>query len=159
MATLSITPDQDVVNAEMFIAAPPDRVFQAITDPRQLLQWWGQKEMYRTTNFETDVRVNGKWLSSGIGVKGDSFQVAGEYLEVDPPRVLVYTWVATWTSNLTTTVRWDLSPSQGGTLVKVRHSGFAGNAETAKSHGQGWQRVLGWVQAFVEKGETIDTRK
>jgi uncharacterized protein YndB with AHSA1/START domain len=159
MATLAITPNQDVVNAEMFIAAPPDRVFQAITDPRQLLQWWGQKEMYRTTIFETDVRVHGKWVSSGIGVKGDSFEVGGEYLEVDPPSVLVYTWLASWTNNLTTTVRWELSPSQGGTLVKVRHSGFAGNTESAKSHGEGWQRVLGWVQAFVEKGETIDTRK
>jgi hypothetical protein len=27
------------------------------------------------------------------------------------------------------------------------------------SHSQGWTRVLAWVQAFVEKGETVDTRK
>jgi uncharacterized protein YndB with AHSA1/START domain len=35
MATASITPDQDAVTAEIFVAAPPERVFQAITDPKQ----------------------------------------------------------------------------------------------------------------------------
>ena len=65
-----------------------------------MLHWWGQKEMYRTTKFETDVRVNGKWMSAGVSANGDTFQVSGEYLEVDPPRRLVYTWLATWTGAL-----------------------------------------------------------
>ena len=43
MATSAITPDQNVVTAEIFIAAPPERVFQAITDPTQPPQWWGLK--------------------------------------------------------------------------------------------------------------------
>jgi uncharacterized protein YndB with AHSA1/START domain len=158
MATASITPDQDIINAEVYIAAPPERVFQAVTEPRQLPQWWGQKGMYRVTSFESDVRVHGKWLSVGISDAGESFQVGGEYLEVDPPRLLVYTWTASWSGALTTTVRWELEPSGAGTLVKTRHSGFAGNAAAAKEHGQGWLRVLGWMQAFVEKGATIDTR-
>jgi hypothetical protein len=55
-------------------------------------------------------------------------------------------------------VRWELEARQGGTRVKIQHSGFAGNAEAANSHGQGWVRVLGWVSAFLEKGETVDTR-
>jgi uncharacterized protein YndB with AHSA1/START domain len=158
VATVSITPDDDNVVAEIQIAAPPERVFQAITDPRQMLQWWGQKEMYRTTKFETDVRVNGKWMSAGVNVTGENFQVSGEYLEVDPPHLLVYTWRATWTGALKTTVRWELVPHNHGTLVKIRHSGFTGHADAAKDHGQGWLRVLSWIQAFVEKGETIDTR-
>ncbi len=33
MATVAITPDQDTVFGEIFIAAPPARVFEAITDP------------------------------------------------------------------------------------------------------------------------------
>ena len=39
MSTVCITPDQDVIVAEIQIAAPPDRVFQAITDPQQVPQW------------------------------------------------------------------------------------------------------------------------
>jgi uncharacterized protein YndB with AHSA1/START domain len=158
MATVAITPDQDTVLAEIHIAAPPARVFQAITDPRQLPQWWGQKGMYRCTKFETDVRVRGQWLSLGVSDTGEKFQVSGEYLEVDPPRLLVYTWIASWTAGLRTTVRWELEPLSGGTLLKLHHSGFAGNADAAKNHAQGWQLVLGWMQAFVDRGETIDTR-
>ena len=50
MATTQITPDSNVVTAEIFIAAPPDRVFQALTDPKQMSQWWGEKGMYRITS-------------------------------------------------------------------------------------------------------------
>ena len=158
MTTVSITPNQDVVRTEIQIAAPPAHVFQAITDPRQMLQWWGQKGMYRVTKFDADLRVGGQWMSSGPSADGESFQVGGEYLEVDPPRTLVYTWKASWTGDLTTTVRWELKPLDGGTLVKIEHSGFAGNADAANTHGQGWQHVLSWIQAFVEKGATIDSR-
>jgi uncharacterized protein YndB with AHSA1/START domain len=39
MATATITPDQDTIVSEIFIAAPPARVFQAITDPNQMPLW------------------------------------------------------------------------------------------------------------------------
>jgi hypothetical protein len=56
-------------------------------------------------------------------------------------------------------VRWELEPSGGkGTLVKIRHEGFAGAPEAAQNHGEGWRRVLGWLLGFAEKGETVDTR-
>jgi hypothetical protein len=44
-------------------------------------------------------------------------------------------------------------------LVRVRQQGFAGAPKAAVDHAQGWTRVLGWMQAFVEKGETVDTRE
>jgi uncharacterized protein YndB with AHSA1/START domain len=171
MATVSITPDQDVVLAEIHIAAPPERVFQAITDPRQMPQWWGQQGMYRITEWTADLVPGGKWSSVGVGADGKQFRVDGEYLEIDPPRLLVQTWIGSWSPLLKTVVRWDLEPQSvhglhpggprkagTGTLVRIHHSGFAGNAAAAADHGKGWQRVLGWMQLFVEKGETIDTR-
>jgi uncharacterized protein YndB with AHSA1/START domain len=56
MATATITPDQNAVVAEIFIAAPPTRVFQAISDPNQLPQWWGQPGLYRVTKSTMDLR-------------------------------------------------------------------------------------------------------
>lgn len=41
MATTTITPDQNAVLAEIFIAAPPARVLKAISDPAQLPKWVG----------------------------------------------------------------------------------------------------------------------
>ena len=158
MATASITPDQEQIVAEIHIAAPPDRVFAAISEPSQVGQWWGQAGMYRTTKWQSDRRVGGKWRSDGVGADGTPFHVSGEYLEYEPPTLLVHTWIASYMGELKTIVRWELRAEKGGTQVTLRHSGFAGNTDAVKSHGQGWVRVLGWMQRFVEKGETVDSR-
>lgn len=159
MATNTVTPDQDAIHLEMQIAAPPDRVFQAITEPTQLLRWWGQPGIYHTTKWCADLHPGGKWSCEGVSDKdGSAFHVKGEYLEVDPPRLLVYTWISSWGGDLKTVVRWELTPAAGGTMVRVRHSGFTGAPESAKGHYEGWTRVLGWMRAFVENGETVQSR-
>ena len=56
MATSQIAHDHDAVEVEIFVAAPPARVYQAITDPAQTAQWWGQKGKYRVTNSHADLR-------------------------------------------------------------------------------------------------------
>ncbi|HEV3207147.1 MAG TPA: SRPBCC domain-containing protein [Terriglobales bacterium] len=173
MATATVTPAQDAVYAEIFIAAPPERVFEALTDPQQMPQWWGQQGLYRITEWKGDVRPGGKWSSVGVGADGTSFRVDGEYLEVDPPRLLVHTWIPSYRRPLMkTVVRWELEPHSvhglhhagprkmgTGTMVRLRHEGFAGAPQSAVDHAHGWERVLGWMQAFVENGDTADTRE
>lgn len=167
MATATLTPDQNAVTAEIFIAAPPARVFQAISDPAQLPKWWGQSGLYRVTKSMMDVRPGGKWRSEGVGADGQTFFVEGEYLEVDPPRLLVHTWTGSYGPQVTTVVRWELEPqpvnalhpsgpkkSGTGTLVRVRQEGFKGDIASASGHMEGWKRVLGWLEAFVERGES-----
>jgi uncharacterized protein YndB with AHSA1/START domain len=110
MATTQITPDNNAVLAEIFIAAPPDRVFQALTDPVQLSSWWGAKGMYRITEYQSDLRPGGKWASIGAGADGKSFRVDGEYIEIDRPRLIVYTWNPSFAHLHNTTVRIELEP-------------------------------------------------
>jgi len=150
--------ENDSIVSEIHISALPEAVFQALVDPEQVVRWWGQQGIYRCTKFQSDVRVGGKWLSSGAGPDGRYFEISGEYLEVDPPHLLVTTWTATWTGDVKTTVRWELEPAQHGTLVRIRHSGFAAHPEITQSY-RGWPRMLGWLQVFVERGETVDDRK
>jgi uncharacterized protein YndB with AHSA1/START domain len=158
MASMTIIPDQDAIVSEIYIAASPERIFQALVEPQHVLHWCGQAGVYRCTEFESDVRAGGKWRSAGEGGDSGKFTVAGEYLEVDSPRLVVYSWVASWTGNVRTTVRWELEPASKGTLVRLRHSGLAAHPEVAQSY-RGWPRMLGWLQAFIEKGETIEMRK
>ncbi len=171
MATVAITPEQSIITGEIFIAAPPARVFQAISDPEQMPRWWGARDMYKITEWKADLRVGGKWSSEGVGVDGKTFRIDGEYLEVDPPRLLVHTWLASWTGPIQTIVRWELEaqsvhglhpngPQRAGTgtLLKIRHEGFAAFPEAAAGHTEGWKRVMGWLLAYAERGETIDTR-
>lgn len=171
MATAIITPDNDTIVAEVFIAAPPARVFEAIADPKQRMQWWGQKGTFRIIESQSDLRPGGKWSNEGIYQDDRHFHLEGEYLEVDPPRLLVHTRVADFVDNIPTVVRWELEPREvrglhgsethkmgTGTLVKVRHSGFAGHPQHAESHNTGWSASLDWLKAYVETGETFETR-
>ena len=169
MATSLITPDNDVVVAEILIAAPPARVFEAIA--KQTAQWWGHKGRYRLLESHSDVRRGGRWLSRGVGADGVEFKVEGEYLEVDAPRLLVHTWNPSYTNLSETVVRWELEPrevrglhSSGthrvgtGTLLRVRHSGFAGHLEQGKSHLEGWRASMDWLKDFVETGKNYERR-
>src|SRR5579864_4244544 len=90
MATASITPDQDAIVAEIFIAAPPARVFEAIADPKQRAQWWGMRATnpptpgvtpFRVVDSSSDLSVGGKWANEGVTGDGHRFHLEGEYLE------------------------------------------------------------------------------
>jgi uncharacterized protein YndB with AHSA1/START domain len=167
VATMSITPtthispNNDVVTLELFIAAPRERIFQALTDPAQAAQWWGRKDQYYFNRFNMDVRVGGKWSMSGTSSKLGDLAVHGEFLEVDPPRRLAYSWISSWMP-MVTKVLWELDSKDkdkdNGTLVRLTHSGFAGNAQAAQGHSAGWSLVFTWLQAFAEKGELGDFR-
>lgn len=158
VATMHISPDQDVIVCEIQIAARPEQVFEAIVEPRQVLSWWGQTGVYRCTDFQADVRPGGRWRSRGIGPDGGPFEVSGEYLQVDPPRLLEHTWIASWTGDAKTTVRWELEPTASGTVLRLRHSGLAAHPGIGESY-RGWPRMLGWIQALLERRESVQDRK
>jgi uncharacterized protein YndB with AHSA1/START domain len=104
-----------------------------------------------------DVRPGGKWSTTGTSPKMGDINVHGEFIEVDPPSRLSYTWISSWMPALTK-VLWELDSQSNGTMVKLTHSGFAGNVDQAKGHSFGWALVFTWLQAFAEKGETSDVR-
>jgi uncharacterized protein YndB with AHSA1/START domain len=158
MATVAITPDQDAIVSEIEIAAPPERVFKALVDPAQLMQWWNS-DPCKTRFFEMDARRGGKWRfgtskSTTLSVNGvNQFVCDGEVLEYDPPRVLAYTWIANWHDDTSrvTVVRWELTPSGKGTKLKVTHSGLAQENVARKDYGGGWPGVVEMLKKYVEK--------
>ena len=155
-ATAGITPDNDSDVAEIFIAAPPQRVFQALADPAQLRQWWTSEEC-PTEFLEFEARPGGRWRyatrQSALNVNGVSkFVCDGEVLEFDPPRLLAYTWIANWHPDKTrrTVVRWELGPAADGTCVKVTHSGLLREAVARKDYNSGWPGLLEQLKKFTE---------
>jgi len=157
MTNAIVTSDQDAVVSEIHIAAPPEHVFQAISDPRQLLRWFDD-ESCKHKLWEMDARPGGRWRflteKSAISVNGvDEFEGHGEILEIDPPRQLAYTWIANWHADpkRKTIVRWELAPSQGGTYVKGTHSGLTDEAVCRKDYAGGWSGVVEKLKTFVEK--------
>jgi uncharacterized protein YndB with AHSA1/START domain len=146
--------DRGTVKADVEIAAPPEAVFRALTDPTELAAWWGSDDAYRTHAWRVDLRVGGRWSCEAVNAKdGHLSQVRGEYLEVDPPRRLVLTWEPSWERFARTTIRYDLSPTTAGTRLVVTHSGFT-TAASAEGHAEGWNRVLGWLGRRFAGGST-----
>lgn len=139
---------EGVVLARVEIAASPDRVFRALTT-EELLKWWGADGAYRTTKFAIDPHPGGRWRTDGVGADGTSFHVEGQVLEIDPPRRLVQTWTPSWGEGTVTTVTYSLEAIDGGTRVTVRHTGFDDHPLLCERHGQGWERVLGWLAVYL----------
>jgi uncharacterized protein YndB with AHSA1/START domain len=137
-----------VVVATVQIAVPPERVFRAITDPKELMH----PDTYRAHAWESDLRVGGKWRVEGKSVDGTPYSVYGEFLEIVPPRRLVHTWQHDWDANHPETkVIFTLDDVPGGTLVTLRHEGFGTRSESCSSHARGWERVLAWLESYVER--------
>jgi len=141
--------DAGVVKAEIQIDAPRERVFRSLTDPTELAAWWGNDAMYRTYDWKLDLRPGGQWSARARGADGSEMTVDGEYLEVDPPRRLVYTWRPSWDGYAITTVRFDLERIATGTRVVVTHTGFGDRTTAALGTGEGWRRILEWLAERV----------
>ncbi len=154
------TADQDAVITELEVNAPIERVFHALTDPAQLMRWWGQEGECKATLWEMDARVGGKWRfeasdpSGKIIVNGVSeFRAHGEILEFSPPRRIAYSWIANWHDRpeQPTVVTWDLASAGQGTKVRVTHSGLAHLAVARRDYAGGWPGVVNYLKTFVER--------
>lgn len=168
MTAAKANPEQDAVSQEIEIAAPPERVFQALTDAQQLFTWWGAEPSVELTVFTMDARKGGKYeyrckpkAGADFGEVGEQlkksgtgeFVCHGEVLEIQPPHLLVWSWIANWHEHpdSPTTVRWELTLVGKGTRVRVTHSGLAQEPLSRKDYGQGWQGVLNLLKKFLEK--------
>jgi uncharacterized protein YndB with AHSA1/START domain len=115
----------------------------------------GLPETYRAHQWEADFRVGGKWRVEGKSATGEPYSVSGEFLEITRPRRLAQTWSYDWDGGQgqPTKLTYLLDDIPGGTRVRVRHEGFT-NRDACGSHGSGWERVLHWLEDYLEKSIT-----
>ena len=159
MTTTIVTPNQDAIVSEIDVAAPPERVFKALSNEGELKRWFTGPEC-PVKFWKMDARLGGKYSyetqKGEIVVNGVSeFECHGEIVEFDPPRVLAYTWIGNWHDDLlrSTVVRWELTKKGTGTHVKVTHSGLADSPVARKDYAGGWPGVVEMLKKFVEAGD------
>ena len=82
------TSDREIVITRDF-DAPRELVFEAWTDPEQVVQWWGPRG-FTTTIHEMDVRPGGVWRFVMHGPDGTDYDNKVLFIEVVKPERLVY---------------------------------------------------------------------
>ena len=77
--------DGDTILATGEVGAAPERVFRAL-NTNETERWWGAAEVYRQTDWTSDIRVGGRWHVITRTADGNLLPAGGEFLEIDAPR-------------------------------------------------------------------------
>ena len=123
----------------VWIAAAPERVFPFFTDPARLVKWLGH-------TAELDPVPGGRFA-----VDIDQRPVRGSYLELEPPRRVVFSWGDAGSAELppgASRVEVELEVAGDGTQLTLRHFGL--NPRQRADHALGWPIVLGRLVAACD---------
>jgi uncharacterized protein YndB with AHSA1/START domain len=144
-------------------------VFAAFVDREAVLDWWAPRGWF-TQTAEMDVRVGGKYR---FGMRSEEhpslMHVSGEYLDVDPPRLLRFTYVwepggagERWRPHrligVRTTVTLEFIDLGKATRVRIRHEGFP-SSEAAQLHRGGWSSNWDCLEEYLAGGSVKPHRR
>jgi uncharacterized protein YndB with AHSA1/START domain len=145
---MTTTAVSDTIVKEITIKGSAKRIFAALTNPEERVKWWGVGR-FQAIQMESDLRPGGKWAMRGTGIGGRPFSVVGEYRKVEPPHLLVFTWLPDWQDDATESlVRFDLNENDGVTTVRLTHSGLI--TERSRTSHRGWPEILASLRGYVE---------
>lgn len=117
---------------------PREEVFAAWLDPASLGEWMRPGDVARAT-AEVEPRVGGKFrIVMTHGDRDDAHR--GEYLEIEPPSRLSFTWLSAHTDLVPTVVTIDFLEKDGGTEVVLTHRRLPPARRDA--HKNGWATIL-----------------
>ena len=144
---MAIPPDGIDHVYSIFINAPPERIWQAITDGNDTVQYY-----YGT-------RVSSEW-KPGSHIRYDypdgTVAADGEVIAVDPPRRLEMTFLARWDPELEAEgpVRqvWELEPADAATKLTVTTVGLKPGSQMAEEFGNGMVFIVSGLKTLAETG-------
>ena len=144
MQFVTSAPGDEPIIVEGYFAAPPERVFEAWTDPEIVVKWFGLRPN-SLHSAEIDLRPGGAWrfLHSLEADKSTGFE--GRYIEIRPGERLVYSWSYVVESadgereaSPESRVEVEFAPKGSGTSVRLVHSAVR-SEDARKGIGGGWQ--------------------
>ena len=137
-----------LAEAATIINAPASKVWEALTNPTLIKQYFYGTEVTSDWKVGSLISYKGEW-------EGKSYEDKGEILQIEPEKLLVSTF---WSSlaglpdvpENYKTVRYQLSPENGGTRITITQDNNATQAEADHSK-QNWNTVLGKLKELLEK--------
>lgn len=119
------------------------RVFDAWLDPAFLGRWMFGPRVRdeKIVSLTLDARVGGQY-SFVVDRHGDEVDHVGEYLEIDRPRRLVFTWATRDTLPETSRVVVEITSLEEGCELKLTHEMGADWVEYIDAAAGSWHRML-----------------
>jgi len=136
------------IEQTMEIAAPRERVFEALTDAGELTRWF-------PSGAESDPRTGGafEYRFEFPSEPQRDHVYSGAYADVRDGEQVSYPWNGAVGK---TRVDVTLTPSGAGTVVRLEHTGWGeGEAwdDSRRTHDEGWAFFLGNLKSYLERGE------
>jgi uncharacterized protein YndB with AHSA1/START domain len=122
---------------------PPEKLWRALTESSLLAQWLMNNDFEPVIGHRFQFRAQPVPNWNGV--------IDCEVLVVDPLKQLSYSWEAL---GLGSVVLFTLTPADGGTHLRMEHSGFGPDQDAAyKGANYGWQKFLGALETVVAELE------
>jgi uncharacterized protein YndB with AHSA1/START domain len=139
-ATLDTLGGKTVLRFERRLAHPPEKVFRAISDPAELRHWF-------PATVEAELRAGAPITFTFEDMDADA--PGGAIVEVEPPKLLVYTWGDD-------VLRWEIVPERDGCRLFFSHTlaedGMSGGRPGAARNAAGWDVCLASLEARLGGG-------
>lgn len=147
--------EQGSIEREMHVHASPEVVFEVLSSPRYIREWWSADTSFAHRSGATSTLT---WTDADTGVEQSApFTV----VDIDPPQHFSFRWtydgdVGVPGSSLLVT--FDLRPVDGGTMVRFTETGFRERGWDAAvleahydDHSQGWDFYLPRLAAVADR--------
>jgi uncharacterized protein YndB with AHSA1/START domain len=142
-----VTGNEASIRLERLLSAPVEDVFDAMTDPTRMADWFspiGRAEVEAVPVVGGRLHV--------VMVEGDvRLEHDGEFLDVQRPTRLEFTWRSRFTGDRPTVVTVELSDEDGKTRLVLEHEGLP--ADARESHEGGWGGILDRLSAVATSQE------
>jgi uncharacterized protein YndB with AHSA1/START domain len=150
---------RQAARAEVVVDASPEEAFEIFTDEIGL--WWRRDTRYwndrgRGLTIRIEPRLGGRFLEVYDLESGTGLEV-GRVTAWEPGERLGLTWTqGGWPEDVSTEIEVTFEPADGGTLVRLEHTGFEAvpDADASRAgYDAGWKELLGWfAERANEKG-------
>jgi uncharacterized protein YndB with AHSA1/START domain len=138
-----------VLVVRRLIAVPRERVFEAWLDSASLAHW--MRPMDNTHAIVTvDPRVGGRFRIMMEGPTHGSVEHYGEYLAIEPPSLISFTWISKNTDHKPTVVTIEFHDRGTGTELVLTHRRLP--AKAVEAHRQGWTDVVRLLDEALSRG-------
>ena len=122
------------------LAVPRERVFEAWLDSESLAHWMRPGNLTHAT-VTVDPRVGGGFRIVMEGrTDGGDYEHRGEYLAIEPPSLLSFTWISNATDHKPTVVTIEFHERGSGTELVLTHRRLP--PTVVEDHRQGWTEIV-----------------